>query len=191
MFNNLTDLLYEDPQSAALLTKHTPIIAFRRPRNLKDILVHANIAKVKPRPPGNFKCGKNCINCSRMLVSTDVTSPINGYSHHLKHYFDCKSTFVIYCIICAKCSKLYIGQTSNSLASRMTAHIADIRNNKPNKIPTTVAKHFRLANHSIQDVKVTALIHASRHVNTRMRQEEAFMKLFVTCIPRGLNIMTQ
>ena len=166
-------------------------MAYRRPSNLKDILVHANINPIKPRPRGNYKCGKNCINCSRMIVSDSVTSPINGYRHELRQHFDCKSTFVIYCIICAKCSKPYIGQTSNSLASRMTAHIADIRNMKPNKIPTTVAKHFRLPNHNLQDVKVTALIHASRHVNTRMRQEEAFMKLFASSIPRGLNIMTQ
>ena len=41
-----------------------PIIAFRRPKNVKDLLVHASLTSRLNETPGNFRCGTTrCKTC--------------------------------------------------------------------------------------------------------------------------------
>ena len=131
-----------------------------------------------------------CKNCPRMIKTKSMSSHSRPFELKLRGHFDCKSTYVIYLIECKRCKIQYIGQTSSSVASCLTAHIADINSTNTKKQETSVSKHFNEANHTARDVRVCALLKASRNVNMRMHQEEAMIQLFSTRHPRGLNIMT-
>ena len=51
---------------------------------------------------------------------------------------NCDSTNGIYCIVCSKCNKLYVGETGLSLRKRINIHRSDVRLKKD----TAVATHF-------------------------------------------------
>ena len=51
---------------------------------------------------------------------------------------NCDSTNGIYCIVCSKCYKLYVGETGLSFRKRINIHRADVRLKKD----TAVATHF-------------------------------------------------
>ena len=53
----------------------------------------------------------------RILFSTVSNTP-----YAFRETFTCTDTSLIYCIVCDKCEKLYIGLTSNSLKVRFRAH---------------------------------------------------------------------
>ena len=93
---------------------------------------------------------------------------------------------MIYIITSQKCRIQYVGQTSNSLSMRMTAHINDIKHNE-NK---TIARHFNLSDHPVVDLKVSGLTKTSKNGNTRLRHEEAIICIMGTGKPSGLNIMS-
>ena len=60
---------------------------------------------------------RKIVSIRRVLFST-VSNTL--YTFH--ETFTCTDTSLIYCIICSKCGKLYIGLTSNSLRVRFRAH---------------------------------------------------------------------
>ena len=51
---------------------------------------------------------------------------------------NCDSTNGIYCIVCSKCKKLYVGETGLSFRKRINVHRSDVRLKKD----TAVATHF-------------------------------------------------
>ena len=51
---------------------------------------------------------------------------------------NCDSTNGIYCIVCSKCNKLYVGETGLSFRKRINIHFLDVRLKKD----TAVATHF-------------------------------------------------
>ena len=54
--------------------------------------------------------------------------------------FTCKSTSLIYCIICSKCSKMYVGQTSKSLLNRFGHHRSAAKEKRKSTWP--IYRHF-------------------------------------------------
>ena len=67
------------------------------------------------------------------------TYPVNGDNN-------CKTTSVIYCIVCKRCNiTIYVGQTRLSLYERMMVNLSNIRNRKQHPI----SEHFKNNGHSI------------------------------------------
>ena len=62
----------------------------------------------------------------------------------------CKTKSVVYLIECSKCGIQYVGRTKNPLQKRFTSHRSDIKNKKQ----TSVAEHFNLPGHSIEDLTI-------------------------------------
>ena len=54
-------------------------------------------------------------------------------------HFTCNTTHCIYLIRCAHCSIFYVGQTSNSVRTRIRQHLCDISLNRPGSL---LASHF-------------------------------------------------
>ena len=99
-------------------------------------------------------------------------------------YFTCQSTDLVYAIKCSKCSKLYVGETGRSLATRFSEHLADIRHNRDK----TVAHHFNASNHSVQDVRVLGIWKMFLFdTNARKDMEKHLIKKLGTKKPHGLN----
>ena len=162
------------------------MLCFRRPGNLKELLTHADVKQKKTPTTGNFTCNKKCANCPRMLVTTSITSLTSNYTFRIRGNLNWNSHYVLYIIECHKCSIQYLGQMTNSLSMRMTAHMTDIKKNKN----TSVARHFNSLDHTPKDVKVSALTYTSKNLNVTLRHEEAVIFLMGTAAPSGLNVMT-
>lgn len=113
-----------------LLRNSEVISAYRKNRNLKDLLVRAKLEplQIKDRVPQWF--------CYRKFVQnkTDKTFfKILQKSHW-------KTENCIYMIFCQECEMQYIGETKNSLVIRMRQHKYNICNKKETQTP--VVEHF-------------------------------------------------
>ena len=126
-----------------------PLFAFKRDRNLRDMLVHAALHG-STSPPGTFPCGKQkCKSCPFLApCSTDLNGP-NG-SFNIKYSFNCQNNNVVYALVCSSCSKIYIGETYRRFEVRIGEHLADISHKRTNR---PVAAHFCQENHSISDLQ--------------------------------------
>ena len=128
-------------------------------------------------------CDKRCKVCPkfegrRVLFSTVSKTP---YTFH--ENFSCADTSVIYCIICDKCGKMYIGLTSNNLRTRFRAH-RHFSVTKKNSRP--IYRHFACASHDFtRDHRIVPLEHCEPDA---LPEREAFwIRTLHTLLPNGLN----
>jgi len=54
-------------------------------------------------------------------VGTYIDLP-NRPNFYPNNFLNCKSNNIVYCLICNKCSKIYIGQTTLPFCKRITLH---------------------------------------------------------------------
>ncbi|PIK61093.1 hypothetical protein BSL78_01917 [Apostichopus japonicus] len=98
-----------------------PIFAYRRPRNLRDLLVRAAVPPLTSNPTpiqhGTFKCDRTsrCIICSHNIVeSNSITSHSMQLTHKTNlHNHQCN----IYLISCRVCGIHYACETKTTLSS--------------------------------------------------------------------------
>lgn len=161
------------------------LVAFRRSANLRDILFHSEHPppRRKPtcRPCMKFTC--NCAIISSQLITYHQLIRHNHVSTSLGTIPDSYS--VVYSITCPVCGKLYIGQTGRNIRIRIAEHKCDI-NRRDREQP--VAKHFIDHNAQSQDILVTILDNTARDKNTRLRLEEAWIRVLNTIQPNGINL---
>ena len=170
------------------------MVAYRRGRNLQDMLVHAKTKKLmRGEPAGVQNCGKECVICRRMYISSDRIHGPNQAKGHCT--FDktigCRSTNVIYGIWCNVCDCVcYVGETGGTLYVRLSNHLSTIRTKKTSQ-EYPVSIHFNSADHSIDNVKIIGLERVwSTDVNYRREREKRWMGLLKTSQQDGgLNII--
>ena len=98
-----------------------PIIAYRRDKNLRDILVRAKLPPKRGsrRTIKGFKgCGELCKLCTFSPNGTTKhhTCKQNGTTYEINSPMNCKTSGVIYKITCKKCPTfVYIRETGNLL----------------------------------------------------------------------------
>ena len=95
---------------------------------------------------------------------------------------------VIYCITCALCNKLYIGETGRRLGDRFREHLRDVeKNDKDASKP--VARHFNLPNHSKKHMAICGLSLHLATTESRKNLEQKFTMIFQigTLNPHGIN----
>ena len=87
-----------------------------------------------------------------------IHSSITCQPFYLTDTFTCKSTSHIYCIICSKCSKMYVGQTSKSLLNRFGHHRSAAKEKSKSTWP--IYSHFSSRGHSFEThVRILPLEH--------------------------------
>ena len=167
-----------------------PIMAFRRPKSLRDILVRA---RLKPDPTDDEPHGE-CNPCGRprcrtcdMITPSHIAKSSNGARVRLKGSTDCRTMNVVYLISCGECGKQYVGETNGQLSLRMNGHRDDWRHKRFERSP--VAEHFRLAGHDFMShASVCCLDHNSGWTDkTRKQRESYWIRLFNTLNPSGIN----
>ena len=103
-----------------------PLTAYRRQRNLRDILIKA---KVPPAPSlrpkrdlfGMSKCGKICTACP--YVKEGKTVKVNNQEIWIiQRKINCKMFNCIYMLECNKCGKRYVDETGRMLKARFSDH---------------------------------------------------------------------
>ena len=164
--------------------RHPPLVAFRRDRNIKDILVHKkhNNTFYKKENGCRF-CGQNCALCKH-LIETDTFFGTDGKEYKIKGQINCKTVGIIYSIFCKKCQKVnYVGQTGDTFYQRMLLDFSMIRTKKTE----TVAKHFYTEGHSLEDFSVTGIEKVYGDETYRKVRESFWIKKLRTLSPDGLN----
>ena len=83
---------------------------------------------------------RNCKLCSTQVVveSGKTMGGVLDAGNQIPTTQNCDSTNGIYCIVCSKCKKLYVGETGLSFRKRINIHRSDVRLKKD----TAVATHF-------------------------------------------------
>lgn len=157
------------------------MMTYKRSKNLKDLLVRSRYLTTSSKS-GCFPCG-GCQICSRIQQTTIVQSTHNSYFHRIPGYIDCNSTNLIYMITCTRCRLQYIGQTSNSLSRRYMEHINTIRRNDD----VSLSNHYHALQHSFNDLTIVGLETNARPLTTRLKLESAYIRIFETVHPKGLN----
>ena len=120
--------ILEQPTKLKDIFRSHPRIEFTRPRNLRNLLVHAGLKDLSMNHQAT-KCGNTCCNtCPVLITSGHFTSKSTNITYKIKHYCNCKShnMIYIYLIECQMCSVQYVGETDKCFHERMNSHRADI-----------------------------------------------------------------
>ena len=159
------------------------MVAFKRPRSLRDILVRAKV----PPPPLRNPSRNNCLmkKCNKCVIDPYVNSTSvvkctqdSSISVQVNKPVNCISSNVIYLIQCTKCSQQYIGQTGRQFKQRIMEHVNYVKNSK---LTEPTGFHFNLPGHDVSMLRATILEQCK--LNSRMyreTREEYFINLFKT-----------
>ena len=169
------------------------IVAYRRPKNLRDILVRAKIRSKRRsiRIKSGFKpCGGACRLCWHSVRSTTHTCHRTGKIWSINSSIDCNSKSVVYKLLCKKCKLwCYIGETGRLLRQRMAEHRGYItqKTNHP------VGQHFNSPGHSVADLQVIGIekVFPSRKKNSNLSElrkiRESYWINKYDCVRYGAN----
>ena len=172
-----------------------PIVAFRRNRNLKDLLVSAKLPPVKNNEeieePGFFQCkSKKCSVRNNITMGKKFSSSITKENFPITDHIDCKMSWLIYLITCSKCSMQYVGKTTTSLYTRFANHKTDIKyygTDKGKKLP--IGKHFNMTGHSFADFTIMGIeLLKKRDERIILKRESFWIRKLHTLIPEGINV---
>ena len=172
------------------------IVGFRKPTNIKQILVRAKLGNT-PEPNSNSTSNpcktKNCRYCPKLNKRGRIICTMTKRSYITKHNVTCKSSNLIYCMTCTRCNIQYVGQTKNRLMDRFQSHFYNIGHNRPG---SEIGKHFNSPDHNGLDyVEITILdfIHAhpagSKSKKLRDLIEFNWIQRLHSNAPTGLNVM--
>ena len=75
-----------------------------------------------------------------------------GHTYDIPQFITCTATNIIYVVECRKCGKQYVGKTTNSFKSRMSAHRSAI-----GRSASSLARHFEGPGHSSSDFLAFAI----------------------------------
>ena len=84
-----------------------PVMAFRRPKSLRDFLVRAGL---KPNSDDDNQygecrpCGRKRCQCCKMITSAGTVKSSSGATVRLRQNTDCTTENVVYLISCSSCS---------------------------------------------------------------------------------------
>ena len=175
--------------------KDPPLLAYRRPRNLRDTLVRAKIKTPKPSPSSPRKITRcndgRCKTCKFIAHNTtSYTFHNTGQTRTIHQNLSCSSDNLIYMINCKRCLKTdttppsqYIGQTGRTLRERFGEYRRGIQNNTDESVPI----HFNLPHHTLNDVELIPLLKVRNSRDSyRCTMEQHFISTAGT-LKNGIN----
>ena len=165
-----------------------PLIAYKRPANIRDKLIRTKLPPQVPlRPkritPGMAPCN-NCPICPFVKKGKSVKATATNYQVDINRKVCCQDRNIIYCVECDICSIQYIGESERSLQERFSEHKGYVANQHQHK---ATGHHFNTKGHKIHNMKVT-IIEKVRNLDPQFRKarETMFIEKFNTKY-KGLN----
>lgn len=160
-----------------LLPDMKVISAYRRNLNLKDILVQARLPSLTKIKPQMLEMQFVRLNFVRNTMDKTIIP--------IEQRFNSRSKNCVYVIFCNKCGLKYVGETKNTLSTRMTQHRYNIKNNK--EVETPLVKHFLF--HGLEYLRIAGL---QKDINwtdwERKKKERFWIFRLGTREPYGLNL---
>lgn len=159
-----------------LIPNHKIIVAYKKNKNLKDFLVKAKLPpQLKPHKENysdNFHHFQYIRNQKTKLLL------------YIPQKFSLTTKNCIYIIVCSKCKKQYIGETRNSISTRMWQHKYNILHKK--ELDTPLVFHF--VKHDWSALQVGGVQHdPSWSTLERRKMERKWIYLLNSTEPIGLN----
>ena len=137
--------------------KDPPLLAYRRPRNLRDTLVRAKVKtpKTSPSPPKITHCNDGRCNTCKFIAhnTTSYTFHNTEKTRAIHQNLSCSSDNLIYMTDTTLPSQ-YIGQTGRTLRECFGEHRRGIQNNTDECVPI----YFNLPHHTLNDVELISLL---------------------------------
>ena len=181
------------------LFQQKPNIAFRRNRNLRQILCNHRIYnnKIVKQKYVIGKC-RPCLSrrdnlCCKQMANTSIfTNRKSGKQYNILHQLNCKSSHVIYLIECTLCNhKPYVGKSEYPSNIRTNNHRSDSK--KKNTIP--VDQHYGQPDHDFTKharIKLIEQVHnrnKSKEEITHIleKREDFWIKALDALKPNGFN----
>ena len=178
--------LLQECQDTNAIFKEPPIVAYRRDKNLSDILVRS-AAPTPPIQPGTTTCDRRvCHTCTHINYAPGINTPKGIFN--ITQSFDCTSRNLIYAVTCSKCNKVYIGETKRRLGDRFVEHL---RYATQNSRDTPITRHYNEIPHTPSDLRVTGLLQSSGSDLQRWIKEQRIIYNYDTLASsnsNGLNI---
>ena len=179
-----------DPYMAEVFPQ-PPLLAYRRQKNIRDLLVQAKVStknkqRSKRQLNGMKNCGKQCPTCPYVQQGKIVLG--NSFVWNIRKNVNCKTKNIIYMIECSKdnCKQRYIGQTEKSLHERFSQHRGYVNRRI---FSYATGHHFNLPGHSISNITVTILeIVKKKDEGYRLQREHYLIRKF-NSFHRGINRM--
>ena len=176
------DILDNDPRLRTIFTDR-PTVAFRRKKNLANLLCKNDVREKKIDPHEQSKTCK-CQVCKIMSKSDSVTNPKNGLSLKLRPGGNCKSTGIVYAVKCKKCNLIYVGHSGNDMCDRYGKHKYDIKK-RPDQ--NELATHCH-QNHDVsKDLEIYIVDYGIPDLDQRKRMEDKVICKLQTMGQHGLN----
>ena len=152
-----------------------PMVAYKRPKNIRDYLIKARVVKKVSRPkrilPGMHKCNiSKCKICPYIKEGKKFKSNFTNKSVEVTQHYSCKELNCIYLIQCKKCDQQYIGETKN-FYKRMLQHLDDARNKRLHK---AIGEHFSSGGHSMSDMTFSVIERLKQHDFRYRKQRESY-----------------
>lgn len=160
-----------------IMDRHKVISAYRKNQNLKDILVQSKLPQLQ-----------KSIKESRALTEFKpkywISNPCTGNIFKIWPPLEHTISNCIYLIYCHKCNIQYVGETRNTLATRMWQHRHNITNKKETQ--TRLVQHF--ITHGVQSLRVMGLqCNTSWSHTNRKNIEKQWINKLGSLFPMGLN----
>lgn len=170
---NFQDILGQ----AEMLPNSKIISAYRRNRNLRDLLVQAKLPLLVLTKPLLIE--------KQFIRLVHIKNARNGNIVKIHQSFSPRSENCVYVIFCSKCGIKYIGETKNNLSTRMYQHRYNVKNKK--NVDTPFVGHF--IKHGWSTAKMAGL---EKNVSwtdwERKKKERFWIFLLGTREPFGLNL---
>ena len=179
--------MVQDPRLKEIFPQ-PPLVAYKRPPNIKDKLIRAKVPKsMNTRPkriiPGMKRCLR-CGVCPFVEEGKTVRSTSNNIKVDVNTSVSCTTSNVVYLIGCKKCTQQYIGETERTVRERFLEHKGYVTSKLLSK---ATGAHFNQQGHSFSDMKVTVLEKIfNKNPQYRKTREKMWINRFNTKY-KGLN----
>ena len=197
------NILKIDENLATTFNQTKPVVAYRRNKNLKDLIGQTNIKNnkvnrttLKPKTGKCRPCLTNTKNlcCKQVLNTNTFTSHQTKQQFQIFHNINCRSNFIIYLLHCTLCKTQYVGKSETAFNVRLNNHRKDARNPRDDTIPA--CKHFHGNNHDfnkharftiIEQIKDFTKSYEDKRA-LLLRRENFWITKLKTLTPHGLNM---
>lgn len=163
-FKDIVDVLQPLPE-------HRLVSAFKKNPNLQDLLVRARLPSLKLAP-------------KRLIGPVAVTNHRTKVRFFVQRGLNLSSSNCVCLILCKRCHKQYVGETGNSLRTRLHAHRHNIKRGR--KTDTALVQHFQ--SHGLPHLRMVGLeSHAGWTRGQRRAAERSWITKLGCWLPHGLN----
>ena len=120
IINDLWPVL-QSSEDMRRIFREKPVVAFRRPRNLRDSIVRSKVKRMNSSNRGMKKFRKSRCQICRFVEERNAFEGEHR-SYRINFTFGCDSKEVIYLIICENCGRVYVGSTITTFRQRFNNH---------------------------------------------------------------------